>query len=275
MNFKVFIVIFLFSLSSFSQELKFTLSGKVTENITLDSIPSATIKLVGSDNSLLEIKTDSLGKYFFDSSFLKSNTSYIVSVNALNVKHGRCDCGYMGNPKAKISTINISQSTNFVQDFVLKQILDCCSRMPIIYFSRNSFWLEEKDMADIKFLFDVMKENPNIVVQISANGGFDEENPKELSFNRAKTVVDLLIKKGIDKDRLVPFGYGNSKPAYIEMDTILPSGKIIPHGTQLTKKWIRKNIKRRKHLDDYEIATQFNRRVVFMVLRKDYVPKKK
>ena len=59
-----------------------------------------------------------------------------------------------------------------------------------------------------------MIQNPGIRVEISGytdNVGSDEYN-QELSENRAKTVYDYLIEHGIDKDRLVFKGYGESNP---------------------------------------------------------------
>ena len=55
---------------------------------------------------------------------------------------------------------------------------------------------------------------PNLKIEISSHTdskGANEYNFK-LSENRAKSVVDYLISKGIDSNRLVSKGYGEEKP---------------------------------------------------------------
>jgi hypothetical protein len=85
--------------------------------------------------------------------------------------------------------------------------------------------------------------------------------------------VDYLIaEKGIDPNRISPAGYGESRPAKTDRDLTTPSGKLIPAGTILSQTWIDKNFPERKNKDDYEYVMQINRRVVFTILRKDYVP---
>jgi hypothetical protein len=55
---------------------------------------------------------------------------------------------------------------------------------------------------------------PNLKIEISSHTdskGANDYNFK-LSDNRAKSVVDYLISKGISADRLVSKGYGEEKP---------------------------------------------------------------
>ena len=59
-----------------------------------------------------------------------------------------------------------------------------------------------------------MKENPAIVIEMSAHTdakGSDEYNFK-LSDNRARSVMEYIISKGIDASRITSKGYGESKP---------------------------------------------------------------
>jgi OmpA-OmpF porin, OOP family len=59
-----------------------------------------------------------------------------------------------------------------------------------------------------------MKENPDLAMEISAhtdNIGSFEYN-MQLSQSRAQSIVDYLVLKGIDKQRLVAKGYGESRP---------------------------------------------------------------
>jgi len=60
----------------------------------------------------------------------------------------------------------------------------------------------------------IMKEIPSLTMEIAAhtdNVGSFEFN-MELSEKRARSIVDYLISKGIDKKRLIGKGYSESKP---------------------------------------------------------------
>ena len=83
-----------------------------------------------------------------------------------------------------------------------------------IFFDSDKATLRESSRSELNRLYDIMKENQNIRVEISGhtdNVGSASYN-NELSRERAKSVVDYLIKKGIDKDRLEYKGYGFRKP---------------------------------------------------------------
>lgn len=83
-----------------------------------------------------------------------------------------------------------------------------------IFFDSGKFDLREESYAALNLLYKFMVVNPSIYVDINAhtdNIGSDSYNLK-LSENRAGSVVDYLVKKGIDKSRLFPQGFGKSKP---------------------------------------------------------------
>lgn len=259
----------------------YMLEGYVTEETTKLPVPGATVKLVGSDNTSYEIKSDAKGyyKYEFNGSerYIKGNTSYVVSASALDVKTPDFPDGLLGNPKAKITTVGLKESTNFRQDFVLKKIVRDM-RMPMVLFNLDKYDLghSSNPKDSLEFLVKVMTESPNITVELAAHTDYRSpaEYNKTLSYNRAKTCVEYLIKeRGIAPDRITPAGYGESRPAVLQTDVKVPSGKVVPKGTTLSEKWIDSNFPKGKNKDDYEYLMQINRRVVFTILRKDYVPK--
>ncbi len=59
-----------------------------------------------------------------------------------------------------------------------------------------------------------MKDNPGIVIEIGTHTDIRGNNAynKELSQKRANSARDYLIKNGIDADRVIAKGYGESRP---------------------------------------------------------------
>lgn len=84
-------------------------------------------------------------------------------------------------------------------------------------------------------LYPIMTENPQIIIELSSHTdskGSDAYNLK-LSKERAKSVVDYMISKGIDSRRLKDAGYGESRP--IAPNT-MEDGSDNPEGRALNRR---------------------------------------
>jgi len=83
-----------------------------------------------------------------------------------------------------------------------------------IFFDFNSYDLKDESFAALNLVYRFMALNPSIIVEINAftdNVGSEQYNLK-LSENRAMSVVNYLVDKGIDMNRLFPQGYGKANP---------------------------------------------------------------
>jgi outer membrane protein OmpA-like peptidoglycan-associated protein len=83
-----------------------------------------------------------------------------------------------------------------------------------IYFDFNQASFKMESYQELSKLERMLKENTTIKVEISGhtdNVGSDAYN-MELSQRRANAVVNWLVKKGVDRSRLIAKGYGESKP---------------------------------------------------------------
>ena len=83
-----------------------------------------------------------------------------------------------------------------------------------IFFATDSFELKKESYAELNTIIDLLKKNPQLKVEIGGhtdNIGSKEYNLR-LSENRAKSVYDYLVSKGIDAKRLKYKGYGFSEP---------------------------------------------------------------
>lgn len=83
-----------------------------------------------------------------------------------------------------------------------------------IYFDFDKYELKKESYPELNRLHTFLKENPDVKVEISAytdSKGSDEYN-QTLSQNRAQSVEDFLVAKGIELLRLVAKGYGKLNP---------------------------------------------------------------
>lgn len=82
-----------------------------------------------------------------------------------------------------------------------------------IEFEFDKAVLLDKSIVELEKLYNIFKElNYNIRIQGHTDNEGDDSYNKTLSAKRAAAVVNFLVKKGIDKDRLSYIGYGEKKP---------------------------------------------------------------
>jgi len=156
-------------------------------------------------NFLVGVENLSAGKYL---STVKNDepTEYNISVE----KDGYVFINQMYTLPASTNKIQ-----NFVYDFVLRKIV-AGSRLILrnIYFDFDKVTLKKESLLEINKLYNLLLENSRAIVEISGhtdNIGTKEYN-NQLSYRRAKAVVDVLTRKGIDPVRIKAAGYGEDRP---------------------------------------------------------------
>ncbi len=114
-----------------------------------------------------------------------------------------------------INLKELSEYNEFTKDLFLMPIeKGQAIRLNNIFFEFNKSDLMSESFNELDRLYDILVENKNLKIEIGGHTddkGSDDYN-KNLSNNRAKSVVDYLIKKGIDAKRLTSIGYGESTP---------------------------------------------------------------
>jgi outer membrane protein OmpA-like peptidoglycan-associated protein len=174
------------------------------------------------------------------------------------------------NNSAMITTVGHEKGKDFVQDFILQPIPDEPILLPEILYDLAKWDLKPQYEDSLQGLIRTLDDNPRIVVELAAHTDARDtyERNDILSQRRAQSVVDYLILRGIDPDRLAAKGYGERAPRRINKD-ITREGYTFKKGDVLTEEYI-------AALPSEEIreaAHQMNRRTEFSVLRKDYIPK--
>ncbi|MFL5787381.1 MAG: OmpA family protein [Flavisolibacter sp.] len=87
-------------------------------------------------------------------------------------------------------------------------------RLNNVFFDFDKWDLRSESFVELDRVVKLLNENPTIEIEMSAHTdskGSDEYNMK-LSENRAKSVMDYILSKGIATNRIVSHGYGETKP---------------------------------------------------------------
>ncbi len=108
-----------------------------------------------------------------------------------------------------------SSATPFIKDIPLKPVrIGETVILKNIFFDTDKFTLKGESEVELSRLTLLLKKNPKLKIEIS--GHTDNEGTPaynlELSRNRAKTVYEYLLQRGIAPDRLSYAGYGLTRP---------------------------------------------------------------
>jgi len=87
-------------------------------------------------------------------------------------------------------------------------------RMEKIQFAADSVKLDPEAIPSLDELYDFLYDNPTIIIEVSGhtNGLPADDYCDRISSERAKSVADYLINKGIEERRVISKGYGKRKP---------------------------------------------------------------
>jgi peptidoglycan-associated lipoprotein len=237
-------------------EKRFNMAGRVINERTAMALGGADVRLIGSDGSSLEYKTDSTGNFSFK---LKPETDYLL------VAFKR---GFL-NGKLRETTMGLEVSRDFNATLVLAPY-EKPIELPNILYDLAKWDLRPESMVALDALVETLEDNPNITIELMSHTDirpFRAMTNLELSQNRAQSVVDYLISKGIASDRLKARGYGPDVPRVVD-EKIAAQYNFLKVGDTLAKPFIDVL----PNDQDKEVAHQLNRRTEFRVLRNDYVP---
>jgi peptidoglycan-associated lipoprotein len=238
--------------------LKFGITGLVKDEKTGASISGSTVRLIASDGSNLQAETGTIGDFKFA---LKADVDYIFVASKT---------GYL-NGKEKETTKGQEKSRDFMVTLMLTPI-DKPIELPNIFYDFGKWDLRPESMVSLDKLVETLNDNANVTIELMSHTDSrdTEEYNYELSQKRAQSVVQYLIDKGIEPERLSAKGYGESSPKVVDA-VINSQAPFLRVGATLSEQYIN-NLGTD---EQKEIAHQINRRTEFRVLRTDYVPPKK
>ena len=216
-------------------------------------LPDAEAYIVGSDgtNQHLLVKSDGSFEYV-----AKPGTDYIIL--------GTCG-GFLNHKEEVTVPADVKESETYSLLFPLANI-----SVPVlidnIFYEFGKARLLPSSAHALDSLVTMLNENPNITIELSAHTDFRGSNEfnQKLSQQRAESVVNYLISKGIAADRLTPVGYGEENPKRIRKK-VADHYPWLNEGDVLTEEFISK-----LKPDEQETANALNRRTEFKVLRTTY-----
>lgn len=181
--------------------------GVVTNKETTVPMSGVIVSISDENNFSNYVKTDELGNYSFEG--LKPNTIYTVKIGGTGYFSESRVCTL---PKVD-REMNFSRSNGYDMDFQLLMIQTKKEvTLSNIYYDYNKATLRETSKIELDKLASMIRETPKIVIQINAHT--DERGKSgynmKLSADRANSVVNYLVYKGVGRSRLIAKGYGES-----------------------------------------------------------------
>ena len=241
-------------------EILQTVTGWVYEKDGYE-LPEALVYMVGNDGTNLKLSVKGDGSF---TQVLKPGVDYVLL--------GTCK-GYLNvKNEVRVEPEDEEESHEYTLQFPLPPI-----NVPVlidnIFYEFDRADLTPESTEALDKLVDMMNENPNITIELSAHCDYRGEDAynQRLSQRRAESVVRYLIQNGIAKDRLTAVGYGESRPKIITKklaETLLAGDPKVE--VQVNDTLTENYILRIKDKDEQEVLNALNRRTEFRVLRTTY-----
>jgi peptidoglycan-associated lipoprotein len=238
--------------------LKFSVTGLVKDEKTGAPVTSSLVELIASDGNSLQTETGTGGDFKFA---LKADVDYIMVASKR---------GYLKG-KDRETTKGQEKSREFMVTILLTPI-DNPIELPNILYDFGKWELRPESMVSLDKLVETLIDNPNVTIELMSHTDSrdTEQYNQDLSQKRAQVVVQYLIEKGIEAERLSAKGYGESTPKIADA-AISAQNPFLRTGTALTEQFINT-----LGTDEQkEIAHQINRRTEFRVLSINYEAPKK
>lgn len=230
----------------------YEVEGDVFDKENNTRLDGASIRIIGTDGTNLKMRATN-GKFKYK---LKPETEYIFAA---------FKDGYLRD-KAIANTVGLEDSKDFAFQMYLTPT-DSPIKINNINYEFGSAELLPESKASLDTLVQVLNFNPTITIELMSHTDYvgSEQLNFELSQKRAQSVVDYLIEKGINPQRLVAKGYGETWPKQVTRE-LAKKYDFLKRNDELTEDFISKLTP-----EQQEIANQINRRTEFRVLSSDFI----
>lgn len=216
-------------------------------------LPEAVVYMVGNDGTNMKIGVNLEGSF---EQPLAPGGKYLFLATCK---------GYL-NYRAELTVDSLAQKEHqYVLQFPLPSI-----SIPVlvrgVYYEFDKADLTDNSREALDRLVKVLKENPNITIELSAHCDYRgrAEYNERLSQRRAESVVKYLTEHGIEAERLTAKGYGESQPKTVSKK-MAEKYPFLHENDVITEEFILK-----LQPEQQEVCNSLNRRTEFRVLRTTY-----
>lgn len=216
-------------------------------------LPEAVVYMVGNDGTNMKIGVNLEGSF---EQPLAPGGKYLFLATCR---------GYL-NYRTELTVDSLAQKEHqYVLQFPLPSI-----SIPVlvrgVYYEFDKADLTDNSREALDRLVKVLKENPNITIELSAHCDYRgrAEYNERLSQRRAESVVKYLTEHGIEAERLTAKGYGESQPKTVSKK-MTEKYPFLHENDVLTEEFILK-----LNPEQQEVCNSLNRRTEFRVLRTTY-----
>ncbi len=216
-------------------------------------LPEAVVYMVGNDGTNMKIGVNLEGSF---EQPLAPGGKYLFLATCR---------GYL-NYRAELTVDSLAQKEHqYVLQFPLPSI-----SIPVlvrgVYYEFDKADLTDNSREALDRLVKVLKENPNITIELSAHCDYRgrAEYNERLSQRRAESVVKYLTEHGIEAERLTAKGYGESQPKTVSKK-MTEKYPFLHENDVLTEEFILK-----LNPEQQDVCNSLNRRTEFRVLRTTY-----
>jgi len=187
-----------------------TLTPKDQSNFSI--LGNSVVKLLDKNENIIEETfTDNNGKFEFT---VFTDEEYILIGEKENYFSSRSDFSTIGKSLDKSKLKEFITNVNFEKNIILNQIIiDKSIVLDNIYYDLDKADIRTDAAIELNKLVTIMTDNPTISIELSSHTD-DRASPEynqDLSQRRAESAVFYIISKGIDQNRIVAKGYGESQ----------------------------------------------------------------
>jgi peptidoglycan-associated lipoprotein len=199
------------------------------EDSTREILPEAKVTIVDAEGNVMQdFVTGNDGKFLFR---VYENENYNLLAEAdgyINKRQRFTTIGKSVDPATlKELVTNITLDTVMILNRIQKNV---AFRLNNIYFELDKWDIKAEAAAELDKLVDLLNDNPEITkMELSSHTDSiaSADYNITLSQRRAESTVRYLVSKGINPDRLVAKGYGESRPVARNTN---PNGTDNPDG---------------------------------------------
>jgi outer membrane protein OmpA-like peptidoglycan-associated protein len=143
--------------------------------------------------------------------YIKDATGKII--RTLKMNGGKFEFRIIPLDRTTLGTVYVEDPWLQVLQMKHKQQQDTLLIIENIYYDYGDFKILPAAEITLEKVVKVMEMDPSITIEVSAHTDSRSTNDynQKLSQKRAQAAVDYLVKRGIDKKRLIAIGYGETK----------------------------------------------------------------